>query len=100
MINKWSGSGTEDISCVFRTDNLEAWLKAIAQIKKKRHLKPDRCRWIQISEKNYPYNKTAIFSYWDGWGKESWKDVNYIIQPDFVFAGFPEGVKYFEENTE
>lgn len=96
MINKWTGSGASDVACMFRTDNLEAWLKAISEIKKKYHIKADGCRWLQMSEKDYPYNKRAIFSFCTVSGKREWESESFVIQPDFVFSGFPEGVKYYE----
>ena len=35
LINRWGNNTTAEVTCMFSTDNLEAWLKAIAEIKKK-----------------------------------------------------------------
>ena len=40
---------------------------------------------------SYPVNATVF---------NSWKEIRYTFKPDFIFYGKPEGVKYYEKETE
>lgn len=94
LINRWDAWQSGGVTCMFSTDSLEAWLKAIAEIKKRYNLTEDCCRWLQNTDQSG--KKTAVFSFWHTWGKEGWEGITYLKKPDFIFNGFPEGVKYYE----
>ena len=94
LINRWGNNTTAEVTCMFSTDNLEAWLKAIAEIKKKYHLTADSCRWLKQKENWHSY--ITVFSFCTVMGRESWLSPHYMKKPEFIFDGFPEGVKYYE----
>lgn len=96
LINKWFGSSSNEVACVFRTTVLEDWLKAILHYKEKYHIKEDQCRWLQLSPINALRDKTAIFSFYTDYGENAWRGINYTRKPDFVYTGFPEGCKYVQ----
>lgn len=93
IINKWHDANSDGVSCIFRTDNLEAWLKGIVGVKKKYKITPDKCRW---QESGSGTDKVAIFSFYTDSARYSWLESKHTKKPNFIFMGFPEGVKYYE----
>ena len=90
LVNKW---GSTDMNCstIFRTNNLEAWLKAIKEIKERYKLKESDCEWLKHTNGS---GEITIFSFATEAGKRYWVNRSYTKRPDFVFTGFPEGIKY------
>lgn len=93
LINKWSDSYSVGTSCIFRTNNLEEWLKGIVKAKKKYHIKESECRW---QESGIDEEKIVVFSFCTDSEKNFWKSARYTRKPNFIFMGFPEGIKYYE----
>lgn len=94
LINKWNSGEGNVTSCIYRTNDLEAWLKAIADAKKKYNITKDKCRWQESGIDN---DKIVVFSFYTSLtSKYPWRDNQYMKKPNFIFMGFPEGVKYYE----
>lgn len=91
LINKWGNANTSECSCMFRTNNLEAWLKAIKAIKEKYNVKEDQCEWFKNKT---PTDEITIFSFCTTMGKHAWLQREFLMKPEFIFKGFPEGIKY------
>lgn len=93
MINEWYRLDSDGTTCIFRTDDLEAWLKEIARLKKVKQIRSENCRW---QESGTGDNRIVIFSYCNEKANSAWKHIQYTKKPNFIFTGFPEGVKYYE----
>lgn len=83
MINVWDIG----VSCLFRTDILEEWLKAIKKLDEKYKFTKRNCRWSKTGD-------ITIFSFCKNNVTNEWAELRYLRKPDFVFYGIPEGVKY------
>lgn len=85
-------SGTQ---LFFRTNDLQQWLEAIVHVKEKYRIKENMCLWQKNVREDG--SEHTFFTFFDTkQSKENYKRLPFCRKPEFIFEGFPEGVKYVQ----
>lgn len=92
-INRWYGAGGEDTALMYRTDNLNDFMKHVEDEITKNKLTSRNSRFIIRGDKTF-------FSYFVDYGEYAWKNVRYLTSPDKTFTtieSYKKHVKWRDE---
>lgn len=85
-------SGTQ---LFFRTNDLQQWLEAIIHVRDKYNIKENLC--LYQKQVRQDGSEHTFFTFFDNtYNKENYKKLPFCKKPEFIFDGFPEGVKYVQ----
>lgn len=83
-------SGTQ---LFLRTDSLDLWLTEIAKLLKKKVTYKNRCLYYKQTRSDG--SEHTFFTFFDNeYARRNHANLPFVKNPDFIFEGVPEGVKY------